>query len=79
METDGERDHILSRFDDELRGLRTLVLRMGESVHALLDKSAHAITRNDVGLARQIVHREKRVNEMDMEGQEVGGAYSRHP
>lgn len=67
-----DREHILSRFDDDLNGLRELALRMGELVVSLVEKVAQALLSTDPGLARQILHQTKRVNEFDMEGQEEG-------
>jgi phosphate transport system protein len=65
-------EHILSRFDEDLDGLRDLTLRMGEVTVALVDKAVSALTTSDAGIARQVIHQEKRVNEFDMEGQEEG-------
>ncbi len=68
----GEREHILSRFDDDLNGLRDLALKMGEVVAVLVEKAGQALVQTDAGLARQILHQAKRVNEFDMEAQEEG-------
>jgi phosphate transport system protein len=63
-------DHILTRFDDDLKGLRQLTLTMGASVAALVGKAAAALRHGDGGLARQILHQVKRIYERDMQGQE---------
>jgi len=65
-------EHILSRFDDDLDGLRDLGLDMGSVAQGLVDKAVHALTQSDAGAARQVVHQEKRLKELDMEGQEEG-------
>ncbi|MEJ2575747.1 MAG: phosphate signaling complex protein PhoU [Gammaproteobacteria bacterium] len=65
-------EHILSRFDDDLDGLRDLTLRMGEAAAALAAKAVDALAGADAGAARQVIHQVKRINELDMEGQEEG-------
>lgn len=62
--------HILSRFDDELEGFRSLALNMGEVALAQVEKAVAALTTGDVQQARFVCDRERRIDEFDMEAQE---------
>ena len=65
-------EHILTRFDGDLHGLRDLALTMGETAIALVEKAIGALLDADAGAARQVIYQQKRINELDMEGQEEG-------
>lgn len=66
------KDHILSRYDADLLAYRDHVLVMGRQALEQVRNAVQALTGPDVGLARQVLYRERRLNELDMAGQEEG-------
>jgi phosphate transport system protein len=66
-----EGGHIVQRFDAQLGSLKGLVLEMGQLVLQQMRESQTALTDGDTGAARQVVHRDREVNAMDMKGQEL--------
>lgn len=67
----GAGDHILSRFDDELEEFRALALTMGGMALAQVQHAVAALTTGDLAAAHQVCTREKRIDQFDMEGQEL--------
>ena len=66
------KDHILSRYDADLLAYRDHVLVMGRQALEQVRNAVQALTGPDVGLARQVLYRERKLNELDMAGQEEG-------
>lgn len=66
-----EGGHIVQRFDAQLGSLKGLVLEMGQLVLQQMREAQVALTEGDPGVARQVVHRDRDVNAMDMKGQEL--------
>ena len=66
-----EGGHIVQRFDSQLGSLKGLVLEMGQLVLQEMREAQVALTEGDTGAARQVVHRDREVNAMDMKGQEL--------
>jgi phosphate transport system protein len=63
-------EHILSRFDDDLEGLRGFTLAMGNDVLDQTHRAVHSLVDCDAGAANKVLYREKRINAYDMEAQE---------
>jgi len=59
--------HIFHRFDDELSRLIALVSEMGELVTDQIRQVGKAIKKQDPERARQVIEREHRVDEIDLE------------
>lgn len=68
---DGSDQHILSRFDDDLRELEQLAQAMGALVVGQLSHAVNAIAGGDLEAAARVQTRERKVNEYDMAGQEA--------
>jgi phosphate transport system protein len=66
----GEGEHILSRFDDELEGFRSLALNMGEVALVQVQKAVAALTAGDVQQAHYVCERETSIDQLDIEAQE---------
>jgi len=66
-----EGGHIVQRFDAQLGSLKGLVLEMGELVVRQIHDARLALDEADAGVARQVVHRDREVNALDMRGQEL--------
>jgi len=54
-------------FDDELKRLKEMILRMGAMVEEQIANSVKALVERDVDLARQTIANDHRVNAMDVE------------
>lgn len=63
-------EHILSRFDDDLDGLRELTLTMGRDVLDQTHRAVGSLVECDAGAANRVLYREKRINAYDMEAQD---------
>ena len=63
-------EHTLSRFDDDLDGLRELTLTMGRDVLDQTHRASRSLVECDAGAANRVLYREKRINAYDMEAQE---------
>lgn len=68
----GNGKHTVSRYDDELDAFAGLIQQMGQSTLGQVRASGTALAKCDAGLARQILFREKRINQFDMEAHELG-------
>lgn len=67
--SDGE--HIFAPFDEALNGFRALNQTMGKQVVNQLERASESLLTGDVGLARQVLHRENRINQFSMEADEM--------
>lgn len=63
--------HILSKFDEELNEVRSRVLKMGGLVEAQLSKTLRALHEEDANLVNDISETDDKVNDMEMEIDEV--------
>jgi phosphate transport system protein len=54
------------RFEKELDGLKANLTKMGRLVDEQIDLACHALFQADPGLARQVVHKDEEVDELDM-------------
>jgi phosphate transport system protein len=61
-----ENRHIVKRYDQELAKLRGLTLEMGELALEQVRAAVEALCREDVELARQVLRRERQVNNADL-------------
>jgi len=61
------RAHIDRHYDEELQELRHLVLEMGGFVEKQVDDAMRALIDRDVEFARLIIERDKTVNRMDVQ------------
>ncbi|MEN8174606.1 MAG: phosphate signaling complex protein PhoU [Pseudomonadota bacterium] len=67
---DSDDAHIVSSYDEELADLQRLVADMGAMAAHQVESAVNALMQGDVGIARNIIHRDRRMNELDMEGKE---------
>jgi phosphate transport system protein len=59
--------HIVNRYDEELGGVRGLVLEMGEFVLEQIKSSVTALATGNVTLARQVIDRERRIDYLELD------------
>lgn len=59
--------HILSRFDEDLEKLRSGLMEMGGLVETQLQLALQSFERGDAAAASQVIHDELRVNQMEVE------------
>jgi phosphate transport system protein len=59
--------HISSQFDAELAGVSTRVLEMGGLVESQVSQAVYALTHFSGEIAAEVLHREGRVNQMEIE------------
>jgi phosphate transport system protein len=60
-------EHIVKSFDEELQGLKAVVLRMGGLAESQLAGAVEALVRRDSNLAGQVVAGDEAIDEMDRE------------
>jgi phosphate transport system protein len=63
--------HTNLRYEEELRGLRASLLKMGGLVERQIAEAIDALVNRDTELARQIIARDKEVNRMDVDTDET--------
>ncbi len=61
------RKHIVSAFDDDLTEIQAKIAEMGGMAEDLLSKSLTAIETHDASLAEEVIVRDKRVDAMEFE------------
>jgi phosphate transport system protein len=66
METSGLSHHILSRYNEELEGLRTSVLQMGGLVEQQLQNGVKAVVGGDSRLGEEVARLDHKVNAMEV-------------
>jgi phosphate transport system protein len=66
-----DRRHIDRHYDEELRELRHRILEMGGFVEKQIADAMDALVRRDAETARLIINRDKTVNRMDVEVDEI--------
>ncbi len=64
--SDATERHTFHRFDEELQALHLKVGEMGELVLSQLRQALEALRNRDLPLAREIIDRERRVNEREV-------------
>ncbi len=57
----------MSVFDEELRGLKERILKMGLLVEAAIRDSIKSLVERDTGLAREVIRRDHQINALDVE------------
>lgn len=62
--------HTNRQYEEELRGLRTLLLKMGGLVERQISEAVAALVKRDSAHARQVIGRDNEVNRMDSETDE---------
>lgn len=60
-------EHTLKQFDADLEDIRAKVLQMGGMVEEQIMRAIGALTTGDVGLARQVVESDVRVNALEVQ------------
>ncbi|HLI80224.1 MAG TPA: phosphate signaling complex protein PhoU [Candidatus Binataceae bacterium] len=63
--------HTNLRYEEELRGLRASLLKMGGLVERQIAEAIDALVNRDTELARQVIARDKEVNRMDVDTDET--------
>ena len=66
MTSDQFAQHISRRYNEELEGLRTAVLRMGGAVENQLNTAVEAITAGDSEMGLGVARADYRINEMEV-------------
>ncbi|HVG03907.1 MAG TPA: phosphate signaling complex protein PhoU [Burkholderiaceae bacterium] len=61
------RDHLVRKYDEELEAMRSRVLQMGGLVESQVRTALDAFERVDLELAQQAIDADKRVNELEMD------------
>lgn len=62
--------HIVKRYDKEIVQLRSLLLEMGQAVLEQLKEAVAAMDTRNLDRARRVIHRERRISDMDMSANE---------
>src|ERR1700693_501980 len=63
--------HTNLRYEEELRGLRASLLKMGGMVERQIAEAIDALVNRDTELAKQVIVQDKEVNRMDIETDET--------
>ena len=63
--------HTNLRYEEELRGLRAALLKMGGLVERQIAEAIDALVNRDTDLARQVIANDKEVNRMDIDTDET--------
>jgi phosphate transport system protein len=63
----GTGDHSIRKYDEELEAMRSRVLHMGGLVESQVRTALTAFDKNDLALAQQAIDADRRVNELEME------------
>lgn len=79
MNTNNE--HIIKRFDQELRELHTLVLEIGTLVRHQLARAMQALDEGSIEIARDVIEMDSEVNALDIQADEemIRLLAKRHP
>lgn len=64
--TISEKEHISQRFDQELAGVRSLVLEMGGLIEEQITLAAQAFEEGDTDLASEVIANDHRVNGLEV-------------
>ncbi len=59
--------HIVKRYNEEMSSLHDLVLKIAELVREQLRNAVHTMENEDCDAARQVIERDKEVNDLDVE------------
>ncbi|MFZ9150921.1 MAG: PhoU domain-containing protein, partial [Burkholderiales bacterium] len=59
-------DHTLKQFDTELEEIRSRVLQMGGLVEQQIIRAIQALTEGHVGIAREVMNNDHRVNALEV-------------
>jgi phosphate transport system protein len=70
MDNTSQPLHTNRQYEEELRGLRAGLLKMGGLVEGQIADAVEALVQRDTALARQVVERDQEVNRMDVESDE---------
>jgi len=62
-----ETKHIFHRFDDDINELAALVDNMGEIAVGQLAKAVKALKKEDPAMARKVIRRDRKLNDLDVE------------
>jgi len=65
--TEVTKGHTVRKYDKELGNARKLVLEMGAQVLEQVRKSINALGKGDIGLAREVVDNERRIDACELE------------
>ncbi len=63
--------HTNLRYEEELRGLRATLLKMGGLVERQIAEAIDALVNRDTEMANEVISRDKEVNRMDIETDET--------
>ena len=63
--------HTVKSYDEEMEQLRTLLLEMGRLVIGQVSQSVKAVCDRDVQVVKQVVRREREVNQYDTDGERL--------
>jgi phosphate transport system protein len=64
-------EHTVKRYDQELTQLRDLVLEMGGLVEEQICKAVESLDEEDPDLARQVIERDRAVNDLELRADEL--------
>jgi phosphate transport system protein len=71
MESKKMGPHIVSAFDDELIAIQAKISEMGGFTEELLSGALEAVERRDPALAQEVIDRDKRLDALEMELEEM--------
>jgi phosphate transport system protein len=63
-------EHIVKRFDQDLGRLRGLIMEMGGLVEEQINQAVTALYEEDIGLARNVIERDHKVNALEVKADE---------
>jgi phosphate transport system protein len=66
MDTSDLSHHILSRYNEDLEGVRSAVLQMGGLVEQQLQNGVRAIVNGDARLGEEVAHLDHKINAMEV-------------
>jgi len=64
-------EHIVSRYDDELKDVQRRIAEMGGMAERLVDLSVRALTRLDVAMANAVIADDRRLDQVQRETEEL--------
>ena len=64
-------EHTVKSFDEQLRRLNEIILRMGGLAEAALSAAIQAVTKRDVDLAAEVVRDDAKIDELNREVDEL--------
>ncbi len=62
-----DSEHIVKRFDDDLRKIESLIAQMGGLVETQISDAITALTRHDQALGQKVRENDKRIDDLEME------------